>query len=132
HQAGIIHRDIKPANLLLDASGNLWITDFGLAFFQSATSLTMTGELLGTLRYMSPEQAGGQRSLIDQRTDIYSLGATLYELLTLRPIFDGTDRQMLLHQILYEEPPPPRSLDRSLPPELETIVLKAINKIPAE
>jgi hypothetical protein len=132
HQAGIIHRDIKPANLLLDAGGNLWITDFGLAFFQSATSLTMTGELLGTLRYMSPEQAGGQRSLIDQRTDIYSLGATLYELLTLRPIFDGTDRQALMEQILHTEPQPPRAIDRSIPPELETIVLKAIGKAPAE
>src|SRR3954462_4818522 len=81
---------------------------------------------------MSPEQAGGQRVLVDHRTDVYALGATLYELLTLRPIFDGADRQTLLHQILHEEPRAPRSLDRVIPPELETIVLKAIAKVPAE
>jgi hypothetical protein len=81
---------------------------------------------------MSPEQAGGQRVLIDHRTDVYSLGATLYELLTLRPIFDSADRQLLMHQIMNEEPRPPRSVDRSIPPELETIVLKAIGKTPAE
>jgi hypothetical protein len=88
--------------------------------------------LIGTLRYMSPEQAGGQRALVDHRTDVYSLGATLYELLTLQPIFDGSDRQTLLRQILHDEPAPPRSIDRSIPPELETIVLKAIGKTPAE
>ena len=82
HQQGIVHRDIKPANLLLDARGNLWITDFGLARLQDDAGLTMTGDLLGTLRYMSPEQALGQRAVVDHRTDIYSLGVTLYELLT--------------------------------------------------
>jgi eukaryotic-like serine/threonine-protein kinase len=132
HGLGIVHRDIKPANLLVDDRGNLWITDFGLAQFHADAGLTQTGDLLGTLRYMSPEQAGGQRALIDHRTDVYALGATLYELLTLRPIFDGTDRQTLLRQILHEEPRPPRSLDRSIPPELETIVLKALGKTPAE
>src|SRR5262249_54858643 len=84
HQAGVIHRDIKPANLLVDVRGNLWITDFGLALFQTGAGLTLTGELLGTLRYMSPEQAWARRGEIDHRTDIYSLGVTLYELLTLR------------------------------------------------
>ncbi len=132
HGMGVIHRDIKPANLLVDVRGNVWITDFGLAQFHADGGLTQTGDLLGTLRYMSPEQAGGQRVLIDHRTDVYSLGATLYELLTLRPIFDGEDRQTLSYQILHEEPPPPRSLDRSVPPELETIVLKAVSKAPAE
>src|SRR5438094_2240971 len=86
HQEGVVHRDIKPANLLVDVRGNLWITDFGLALFHSDAGLTMTGELLGTLRYMSPEQALGKRALIDHRTDIYSLGVTLYELLTLAPV----------------------------------------------
>ncbi len=132
HGMGVIHRDIKPANLLVDVRGNVWITDFGLAQFHADGGLTQTGDLLGTLRYMSPEQAGGQRVLIDHRTDVYSLGATLYELLTLRQIFDGEDRQTLSHQILYEEPRPPRSVDRSIPPELETIVLKAVSKAPAE
>jgi serine/threonine protein kinase len=132
HGMGIIHRDIKPANLVVDGRGNVWITDFGLAQFHANVGVTQTGDLVGTLRYMSPEQAGGQRILIDHRTDVYSLGATLYEFLTLRPIFDGSDRQTLLHQIMHEEPRPPRSVDRSIPPELETIVLKAISKVPAE
>jgi serine/threonine protein kinase len=132
HGMGIVHRDVKPANLLVDDRGAIWLTDFGLAQLHTEAGLTQTGDLLGTLRYMSPEQAGGQRLLIDQRTDVYSLGATLYELLTLRPIFDGTDRQTLLRQILHDEPQPPRSVDPSLPPELETIVLKAVSKIPAE
>jgi serine/threonine protein kinase len=131
HQLGVIHRDVKPANLLLDDRGQVWLTDFGLAQFHADARLTQTGDLLGTLRYMSPEQAGGQRA-IDHRTDVYSLGATLYELVTLRPIFDGLDRQTLLQHILNEEPSPPRSLNRSIPPELETIVLKAISKAPAE
>jgi serine/threonine protein kinase len=132
HGMGIIHRDIKPANLLVDGRGNVWITDFGLAQFHANVGVTQTGDLVGTLRYMSPEQAGGQRVLIDHRTDVYSLGATLYEVLTLRPIFDATDRQRLLHQIMHEEPRPPRAVDRSIPPELETIVLKTISKVPAE
>jgi serine/threonine protein kinase len=132
HGMGIIHRDIKPANLVVDSRGNVWVTDFGLAQFHANAGVTQTGDLVGTLRYMSPEQAGGQRVLIDHRTDVYSLGATLYELLTLRPIFDGADRQALLHQIMHQEPRPPRSVDRSIPPELETIVLKAIGKSPTE
>ncbi|HEY8504103.1 MAG TPA: protein kinase [Gemmataceae bacterium] len=132
HQMGVVHRDVKPANLLIDARGNVWVTDFGLAQFHADAGLTQSGDLLGTLRYMSPEQAGGPRTLVDQRTDVYSLGATLYELLTLRPIFDGADRQTLLRQILHEEPRRPRSIDRTIPPELETIVLKAVAKSPGD
>ncbi len=132
HSLGVVHRDVKPANLLVDLRGNVWVTDFGLAQFHADVGVTQTGDLVGTLRYMSPEQAGGQRALIDHRTDIYSMGATLYELLTLRPIFDGTDRQALLQQILNEEARHPRTIDRSIPDELETIVLKAISKIPTE
>src|SRR5262249_46382895 len=107
HGLGIVHRDVKPANLLVDDRGTVWVTDFGLARLHAEAGLTQTGDLLGTLRYMSPEQAVGPRGLIDQRTDVYSLGATLYELLTLRPIFGGADRQALLHQIANEEPRPP-------------------------
>jgi serine/threonine protein kinase len=132
HQLGVVHRDIKPANLLVDAGGRLWVTDFGLAHVQSQVGLTMTGDLVGTLRYMSPEQALAKRVIIDHRTDIYSIGVTLYELLTLQPAFGGNDRQELLRQIAFEEPRPPRRRNQSMPAELETIVLKAMEKNPGE
>jgi serine/threonine protein kinase/tetratricopeptide (TPR) repeat protein len=132
HQLGVVHRDIKPANLLVDVRGNLWITDFGLAQFQSNAGLTLSGDIVGTLRYMSPEQALAKRSLIDHRTDIYSLGVTLYELLTLEPAFAGRDREELLRQITFEEPRSARRLNQAIPTELETIVGKAIEKNPAE
>jgi eukaryotic-like serine/threonine-protein kinase len=131
HRLGIVHRDIKPANLLLDIRGNLWITDFGLARLQDEAGLTVTGDLLGTLRYMSPEQALAHRGAVDHRTDIYALGVTLYELLTLRPAVGGTDRQELLRRIAQEEPIAPRRIDPGIPRELETIFLKAIAKEPA-
>ncbi len=131
HSVGVVHRDIKPANLLLDVRGNLWITDFGLAHVHGDTQLTMTGDVVGTLRYMSPEQALAQRGMLDQRTDIYSLGVTLYELLTLEPAFDGRDRQELLRQIAFEEPKPPRRWNRAVPVDLETILLKAMAKEPS-
>jgi hypothetical protein len=131
HQLGVVHRDIKPANLLVDTRGNLWVTDFGLARFHGDAGLTLTGDLIGTLRYMSPEQALAKRVVVDHRTDIYSLGVTLYELLTLRHAFPGEDRQELLRQIAFEEPPAPRRLNKAIPVELETIVLKAIAKNPA-
>ena len=130
HKFGIVHRDIKPANLLLDVQGNLWITDFGLARLQDDAGLTITGDLLGTLRYMSPEQALAKRGYLDHRTDIYSLGATLYELVTLRPAIDGQDRQEVLRKIAQDEPTPPRRLNPAIPRELETILLKAMNKEP--
>jgi WD40 repeat protein/serine/threonine protein kinase len=132
HQLGIIHRDIKPANLLVDAGGRLWITDFGLAHCQSQPGLTMTGDVLGTLRYMSPEQALAKRVTLDARTDVYSLGATLYELLTLEPAYNGRDREELLRQIAFEEPRLPSQLNKAVPAELETIVLKAMAKGPEE
>ena len=132
HQYGVIHRDIKPANLLVEPQGRLWVTDFGLAHFRTGTVLTQTGDLMGTLRYMSPEQATGARVGLDHRTDIYALGATLYELVTLEPIWTGKTRQELLHQILSTEPRAPRLVDRSIPLELETILLKAVAKNPAD
>ena len=130
HSMGILHRDIKPSNLLIDARGNLWITDFGLARFQDEPGLTRTGDLLGTLRYMDPELVFGRRMSFDPRSDIYALGATLYEVLTLRPVFDGGDREELLRQIALEEPVPPRRLDPTIPRDLETIVGKAMAKEP--
>jgi WD40 repeat protein/serine/threonine protein kinase len=130
HEMGVLHRDIKPSNLLLDQAGNVWITDFGLARFQNDPGLTATGDVLGTIRYMSPEQAMGKRAVIDHRADIYSLGATVYELLTLNAVFVGQDRQELLRQIASDEPVMPRRLVRTIPEELETIVLKALAKSP--
>ncbi|QJW94790.1 serine/threonine-protein kinase [Frigoriglobus tundricola] len=132
HQVGVVHRDIKPANLLLDATGRLWVADFGLAQIRNDVGLTATGELVGTVRYMSPEQALGTPGLVDHRSDIYSLGASLYELLTLSPVFTGEDSRGVLHRLAEEEPSAPRTLDRAIPAELETIVLKAIAKGPAD
>jgi serine/threonine protein kinase/tetratricopeptide (TPR) repeat protein len=130
HRQGVVHRDIKPANLLVDGAGNVWITDFGLAQIHNDARLTLTGDLVGTLRYMSPEQALGRHYLVDQRSDVYALGATVYELLTLVPAFPGQDRQDVLRRIGEEEPRPLRRLNAAIPPELETIVLKAMAKDP--
>jgi eukaryotic-like serine/threonine-protein kinase len=131
HKLGIVHRDIKPANLLVDVQGRLWVMDFGLARLQGAMGLTMTGDVLGTLRYMSPEQALAKRAVVDHRADVYSLGATLYELVALEPAVDGRDRQEVLRKIAQEEPTPPRRHDPAIPRELETILLKAMNREPA-
>src|SRR5262249_45427153 len=132
HGLGVVHRDIKPANLLLDAGGALWVTDFGLARLHTDAGLTRSGDLVGTLRYVSREQALAKPAAVDHRTDVYSLGATLYELLTLEPAFPGRDHQEVLRQVAFEEPRPPRRLDKAVPAELETVVLKAMAKAPDE
>ena len=132
HQQGVVHRDVKPANIIIDASGKSWVTDFGLARMESGATLTMTGDLLGTLRYMSPEQALAKRVVVDHRTDVYSLGVTLYELLTLQPAYPDEDRHELLRQIAFEEPRAPRRVNRAIPEDLETIILKSLAKNPNE
>jgi len=131
HQLGVVHRDVKPGNLLLDATGKLWVTDFGLARFRGESNLTVTGDVVGTFRYMSPEQALAKRVPVDHRTDIYSLGVTLYELVTLEPGVTGEDPQEILHGIVFTDPPRPRRVNPAVPEELETILLKATWKDPA-
>jgi len=126
HARGIVHRDIKPGNLLLDTTGNVWVTDFGLAKTGDA-GMTHSGDILGTIRYMSPERFRGQ---CDVRADVYALGMTLYELLTLKAAFVSGDRLKLMELIRSSEPASPRSIDARVPRDLETIVMKAIDKDP--
>jgi serine/threonine protein kinase len=130
HAQGVVHRDIKPANLLLSSDGRLSLNDFGLARMLEEPGMTMTGEFVGTPAYMSPEQITAGRVPTDQRTDIYSLGATLYEMLTYCPPFSGTSRDQILAQILQKDPPPPRRMNPKVPVDLETICLKCLEKDP--
>jgi eukaryotic-like serine/threonine-protein kinase len=131
HQMGVVHCDVKPANLILDGRDHLWVTDFGLARIQAIHRANAPGDVVGTLRYISPEQAGGDPA-VDPRCDVYSLGATLYELLTLRPAFPVADHRECLRQVSEDEPVPLRRLNQSVPSELETVVLKAMAKAPAD
>ena len=128
HQQGVIHRDIKPQNLLLGTDGLLHITDFGLARLLDEPSVTLSGEMLGTPAYMSPEQVGAHRSKIDHRTDIYSLGVTFYELLTRHRPFEGASREQIIARICTSEPRPPRKWNHAIPIDLETICLRAMEQ----
>ena len=163
HQQGVIHRDVKPSNLMLESTEStavspgiertqsscgtdannsprqskrvdkLRLLDFGLARYAGGESLTMTGDVVGTVAYMSPEQARPDRGAdVDHRTDIYSLGATMYEALTLRPPLKGRDAQDTLNQIAYQEPLAPRSINPHLPRDLETIILRCLRKDPTD
>jgi tRNA A-37 threonylcarbamoyl transferase component Bud32/outer membrane protein assembly factor BamB len=132
HQRGVIHRDVKPSNLLLDSEGVVWLTDFGLAKRLDQATFTLRGALMGTPRYMSPEQAESLERPIDQRSDLYSLGASLYELATGRPVFESTTPHGVIRQILSDEPTPPRLIRRDLPRDLDTIILKCLAKDPKE
>jgi serine/threonine protein kinase/tetratricopeptide (TPR) repeat protein len=127
HQQGVLHRDIKPSNLILDTKGTVWITDFGLAKAEEGEDLTRFGDIVGTLRYLPPERFRGQA---DVRSDIYSLGLTLYEMVALRPVFGFSEKAQLVEGILRQEPAPIRKSDPRVPRDLETIILKAIAKEP--
>jgi serine/threonine protein kinase/WD40 repeat protein/tetratricopeptide (TPR) repeat protein len=120
---GVLHRDIKPSNLLLDSRGTVWVTDFGLAKAADAEDLTHSGDVVGTIRYLAPERFEGRADL---RGDLYALGLTLYEMLTLRPAFSEPDRAKLIQLVTTTEPPPPRKVNPAVPRDLETIVLKAV------
>jgi serine/threonine protein kinase/WD40 repeat protein len=128
HAQGVLHRDVKPANLLLDLRGTVWVTDFGLAKATDADDLTQVGDVVGTLRYMAPERFDGHG---DARADVYALGLTLYELLTLQPAFRAENRAKLVEQVIAASPPKPRSVNPAIPKDLETVVLKAIARDPA-
>lgn len=132
HERKVIHRDIKPSNLLIDKQGVLWIADFGLARRIEDPAVTQSGALIGTPRYMSPEQAEAAKRPVDHRSDIYSLGVTLYELLTFRPVFEGKTPHDVISQILTREPVAPRRLNDEIPTDLSTIVMKAMAKRPED
>jgi serine/threonine-protein kinase len=126
HEHGIVHRDVKPSNIMVDIEGHVKITDFGIARMESATVRTQTGMVLGSPKYMSPEQVLGK--LIDQRSDIFSLGIVLYEMLAGRPPFAGENVNAIMYQTLNNIPPPPGSVNSSVPDMLNFIVAKALAK----
>jgi serine/threonine protein kinase len=133
HDQGIVHRDLKPANVLLDGSGRPKVSDFGASKRMDADSHpTETGQILGTPSYMSPEQAGGKRDQIGPLSDVYSLGAILYELLTGRPPFQATEAHLTIAQVLAAEPIPPSRVHAGIRRDLETICLKCLRKSPAD
>jgi WD40 repeat protein len=131
HEQGILHRDLKPSNILIDPTDAPRVTDFGLAKrFGEESQLTLSGQVLGSPSFMPPEQAETKRGKISRRSDVYSLGATLYHLLTGRPPFQGETLTEVLHQVLHAEPVAPRELNPSIPRDLETICLKCLEKEP--
>src|SRR5205814_1548558 len=135
HEQGVVHRDVKPGNLMVDGKGRVFLTDFGLAkevVANAGTQISITGTTFGTPQYMSPEQARGEHKKIDGRSDVYSLGATLYMLLAKRPPFTSTNLATLLLEVLDKKPPPLSRFNREISPELQMLVERAMAKDPAK
>jgi serine/threonine-protein kinase len=129
HNIGVVHRDIKPANILLSALGDVKLTDFGISLIESS-DMKEPEAVLGTPRYMSPEHISGKA--VDHRSDIFSLGSVFYELLTGNKAFTGSTTQEIIQNVLHSEPPPPHSIDHTLPPELDAIIAKSLARDPSE
>ena len=132
HSRGVTHRDLKPSNLIIDRDRRLRILDFGLARLDGQESLTLSGDLIGTPLYMSPEQARRRKVTVDHRTDVYSLGVTLYETLVGEPPFQGRDAMATISRIIEDKPPAPRRREPEIPPDLELVVLRCLRKDPAD
>jgi serine/threonine protein kinase len=132
HEAGIVHRDVKPSNVLFDRDGHCKLGDFGLATVLDGSAASLTGDLACTVAYASPEQLRGEGGKVDARTDVYSLGVSLYEALTLRRPFEGDAPHSLIRRILHDEPPEPRQIRSRIPRDLALICMRAMEKNPSQ
>lgn len=132
HECGVLHRDVKPSNVLLDKNGVARLSDFGLARMYGNATLTATGTMLGTLRYASPEQLRGTPTALDERSDVYSLGVMLWEMVAGKRLFEAEDRNSIISQVLNVEAPRPSSLEAKVPRDLETVIARALAKEPAD
>jgi serine/threonine-protein kinase len=129
HQHDVVHRDLKPGNVMVDGSGHVYVMDFGLAKdLFSSTGITAPGTVMGTASYMPPEQAAGKIEQVDRRSDVYSLGAVLYELLTNRAPFRGPNFMDTIRQVLDDPVVPPTKIRPEIPPAVEQVILKALDK----
>ena len=128
HTRGVVHRDLKPANIMIDDHGEPQVMDFGLAKIKSGSQLSKSGMLIGTLQYMAPEQVKGKSSNVDSVTDVYALGAILYELITTRPVFTSNEPMNLMYQITTKKPVRPSQVRVQVPADLERICLKTLEK----